>query len=86
MTGGQWEEKKKRRLVDVDGAKIQLDNNAIKIDLRLENMLMRFLKRITQLMTQGTPDERNTLFWHLKHEPYLLYMLISSVQFYGEAQ
>lgn len=42
MTGGQWEEKKKRRLVDVDGAKIQLDNNAIKIDLRLKNMLMRF--------------------------------------------
>lgn len=42
MTGGQWEEKKKRRLVHVDGAKIQLDNNAIRIDLRLKNMLMRF--------------------------------------------
>lgn len=33
MTGGQWEEKKKRRLVDVDGAKIQLDNNAIRIEI-----------------------------------------------------
>lgn len=31
-------------------------------------------------------DEQNALFWYLKHEPYLLYMLMFSVQFYGGAQ
>lgn len=70
----------------MDGAKIQLDNNAIKIDLRLKNMLMRFFKKITQLMTQGTLDERNTLFWHLKHRPYLLYMFIFYIKFYSVAE
>lgn len=50
MTGGQWEEKKKRRLVDVDGAKIQLDNNAIRIEIE------KYVNEIKKIMTLG--DQR----------------------------